>query len=237
MLEQLKAAVLEANLDLVKNGLVTMTWGNVSGCSRKEGLVVIKPSGIEYGRMTTKDMVVVDMKGDVVEGKRRPSSDTPTHVALYNAFKSIGGIAHCHSECATSFAQAGKELPCFGTTHADVFHGAVPVTRLLSKREVEDRYEFNTAKVILERFKDLDPQAIPGVLVAGHAPFAWGDDAFDAVHHSIVLERVASMALRSLALNPWLSPLPSYLVEKHYQRKHGPKAYYGQPEDKKRKSD
>ncbi|MGB2869713.1 MAG: L-ribulose-5-phosphate 4-epimerase [Bacteroidota bacterium] len=236
MLEKLKRTVLEANLELVKNGLVTMTWGNVSGIARSEGLIVIKPSGVEYRKMTVKDMVVVDLAGDVVEGKRRPSSDTPTHVELYKSFESIGGIAHCHSECATSFAQAGKELPCFGTTHADVFHGGVPVTRLLSKDEVEGQYELNTAKVILERFKDLDPLAIPGVLVTGHAPFAWGVDPLDAVHNSVVLERVASMALRSLALNPWLSPLPNYIVEKHYQRKHGPKAYYGQPKDKKKKS-
>ena len=228
MLERLKKDVLEANLALVKYRLVTLTWGNVSAISRSDGLVVIKPSGVEYEKLTIKDMVVLDLKGDIVEGKRRPSSDTPTHIELYRAFPSIGGIAHSHSEYATVFAQACREIPCFGTTHADAFHGAVPVTRFLTKDEVGSGYELNTGKVIVERFSKLNPMEIPGILVAGHAPFTWGTDALDAVKNNLMLERVASMALRTLALNPKLSPLPDYLLEKHFSRKHGPGSYYGQ---------
>jgi L-ribulose-5-phosphate 4-epimerase len=228
MVEQLKKEVLEANLALVKYNLVTLTWGNVSGISRGDGLVVIKPSGVEYGELTAKDMVVLDLKGNVVEGKRRPSSDAPTHIELYKAFSSIGGIAHSHSEYATIFAQACREIPCFGTTHADAFHGPVPVTRFLTKDEVDNGYELNTGRLIVERFTKLDPNAVPGVLVSGHAPFTWGKSAGDAVKNSLILERVASMALRSLALNPNLSQLPEYLIEKHFSRKHGPDAYYGQ---------
>ena len=228
MLERLKKDVLEANLALVKYRLVTLTWGNVSAISRSDGLVVIKPSGVEYEQLTAKDMVVLDLKGDIVEGKRRPSSDTPTHIELYRAFPSIGGIAHSHSEYATVFAQACREIPCFGTTHADAFHGAVPVTRFLTKDEVGSGYELNTGKVIVERFSKINPMEIPGILVAGHAPFTWGTDALDAVKNNLMLERVASMALRTLALNPKLSPLPDYLLEKHFSRKHGPDAYYGQ---------
>ncbi len=228
MLERLKKDVLEANLALVKYRLVTLTWGNVSAISRSDGLVVIKPSGVEYEQLTAKDMVVLDLKGDIVEGKRRPSSDTPTHIELYRAFPSIGGIAHSHSEYATVFAQACREIPCFGTTHADAFHGAVPVTRFLTKDEVGSGYELNTGKVIVERFSKLNPMEIPGILVAGHAPFTWGTDALDAVKNNLMLERVASMALRTLALNPKLSPLPDYLLEKHFSRKHGPGSYYGQ---------
>jgi len=228
MLERLKKDVLEANLALVKYRLVTLTWGNVSAISRSDGLVVIKPSGVEYEQLTAKDIVVLDLKGDIVEGKRRPSSDTPTHIELYRAFPSIGGIAHSHSEYATVFAQACREIPCFGTTHADAFHGAVPVTRFLTKDEVGSGYELNTGKVIVERFSKLNPMEIPGILVAGHAPFTWGTDALDAVKNNLMLERVASMALRTLALNPKLSPLPDYLLEKHFSRKHGPGSYYGQ---------
>jgi len=228
MLERLKKEVLEANLGLVKYNLVTLTWGNASGISRRDGLVVIKPSGVDYEQLTVKDMVVVDLEGRIVEGKRRPSSDTPTHLGLYRAFTSIGGIAHSHSEYATIFAQACREIPCFGTTHADTFHGAVPITRFLTKREVKSGYEVNTGKLIVERFSKIDPLDVPGVLVSGHAPFTWGTDAHDAVKNSLILERVAAMALRSLALNPKLSPLPEYLLEKHFSRKHGSGAYYGQ---------
>ena len=228
MVEQLKKKVLEANLALVKYNLVTLTWGNVSGISRGDGLIVIKPSGVDYEKLSVKDMVVLDLKGNIVEGKRRPSSDTPTHIELYKAFPSIGGIAHSHSEYATIFAQACKEIPCFGTTHADAFHGPVPVTRFLTKEEVDSGYEVNTGKLIVERFTKLDPNAVPGVLVAGHAPFTWGTDAHDAVKNNLILERVASMALRSLVLNPTLSQLPEYLLERHFSRKHGPDAYNGQ---------
>lgn len=229
MLEKLKQEVLEANLDLVEYDLVTLTWGNVSGISREKGLVVIKPSGIEYEMLTLEDMVVMDLRGNIVEGKRRPSSDTPTHLELYKSFPMIGGISHSHSEYATSFAQACKEIPCFGTTHADAFDSSIPVTRFLTKEEVESAYELNTGRVIAERFMNLDPTALPCVLVAGHAPFAWGRDARDAVKNNFILERVASMALHTLTLNPAASPLPEYLREKHHARKHGPDAYYGQP--------
>ena len=228
MVEQLKKKVFEANLALVKYNLVALTWGNVSGISRSDGLIVIKPSGVDYEKLSVKDMVVLDLNGNIVEGKHRPSSDTPTHIELYKAFSSIGGIAHSHSEYATIFAQACREIPCFGTTHADAFHGPVPVTRFLSKDEVDNGYELNTGRLIVERFSNLDPLAVPGVLVSGHAPFTWGMDARDAVRNNFILERVASMALRALALNPNLSPLPEYLLEKHFSRKHGPDAYYGQ---------
>jgi L-ribulose-5-phosphate 4-epimerase len=228
MLEKLKKEVLQANLELVRHNLVTLTWGNVSGISRRDGLVVIKPSGVDYEQLTAKDMVVVNLKGKTVEGKRRPSSDTATHLELYKAFPAIGGIAHSHSEYATAFAQACKEIPCFGTTHADAFYGPVPVTRFLTEEEVSGEYELNTGKVIAERFKNLDPVTIPGILVAGHAPFTWGNSAHDAVRNSVILEQVAAMALRSLLLNPSLSPLREYVSNKHHMRKHGPGAYYGQ---------
>ncbi len=228
MLERLKKQVLEANLALVKYNLVTLTWGNASGISRSDGLVVIKPSGVDYAELTVKDMIVLDLKRNIVEGKHRPSSDTPTHIELYKAFPSIGGIAHSHSEYATIFAQARREIPCFGTTHADSFHGPVPVTRFLTRDEVENGYEINTGKLIVERFTKLDPNAVPGVLVSGHAPFTWGKDALDAVRNNLILERVALMALQSIVLNPSLPQLPEYLLEKHFSRKHGPDAYYGQ---------
>ena len=228
MLERLKKEVLRANLELVRQNLVTLTWGNVSGISRRDGLVVIKPSGVDYEELSLKDMVVVNLKGKIVEGKKRPSSDTPTHLELYTAFPSIGGIAHSHSECATAFAQACKEIPCIGTTHADAFFGPVPVTRFLTKEEVNGEYELNTGKLIANRFTNLDPIAIPGVLVAGHAPFTWGNSSLDAVRNSVILERIASMAFQSLLLNSSLSSLPEYILEKHHMRKHGPDAYYGQ---------
>ncbi len=228
MLEELKDKVLKANQSLVKYGLVTLTWGNVSGIDREKNLVVIKSSGVDYEKMTTNDMVVVDLSGKVVEGSKRPSSDTATHVELYKAFQNIGGIAHSHSEFATIFAQACVEIPCFGTTHADHFDGNIPVTRFLTEKEVNENYELNTGKIIIERFKNLDPVAIPGVLVAGHAPFVWGKDAEDSVKNNLVLERVAKMAYVSMQLNPNLKALPDYILKKHYERKHGPGAYYGQ---------
>ena len=228
MLEELKEKVLKANQSLVEYGLVTLTWGNVSGIDRKSELVVIKPSGVDYNLMKAADMVVVNLDGKIVEGNLRPSSDLPTHIELYKAFKEIGGITHSHSENATSFAQACVEIPCFGTTHADHFNGSVPVTRFLTEEEVNENYELNTGKIIIERFKNLDHIAIPGVLIAGHAPFTWGKNPEDSVKNNLVLERVAKMALNSLVLNPNLSELPEYILRKHYKRKHGPDAYYGQ---------
>jgi L-ribulose-5-phosphate 4-epimerase len=228
MIEQLKKDVLQANIDLVTHGLVTLTWGNVSGIDRSKGFVVIKPSGVAYASLKPGDMVVIDMNGTLVEGNLNPSSDTPTHLELYKAFPDIGGIAHSHSEYATIYAQACREIPCFGTTHADLFNGAVPVTRFLTKDEVNTDYEQNTGKVIIERFKNLDHAAVPGVLVAGHAPFTWGSTPSEAVTNNLILERIAKMALFSEQLNPELKPLPDYLLKKHFQRKHGPDAYYGQ---------
>jgi L-ribulose-5-phosphate 4-epimerase len=228
MLKILKQQVLEANLDLVKFGLVKLTWGNVSGISREDNLVVIKPSGVEYKKLSVKDLVVLDLDGKIVEGKLRPSSDSPTHLELYRAFPTIGGIAHSHSEYATAFAQACREIQCFGTTHADAFYGNIPLTRFLRKNEVEKNYELNTGRVIVERFRRLDPESVPAVLVAGHASFTWGRDARDAVVNNLILENVAKMSLNSMVLNPKLKPLPSYILKKHNQRKHGPKAYYGQ---------
>lgn len=228
MLEQLKEEVFRANIDLVKYGLVTLTWGNVSGVDRSEGIVVIKPSGVNYDAMTARDMVAVDLNAKVVEGKLRPSSDTPTHVELYKAFPAIGGITHTHSLYATTFAQACREIPCLGTTHADHFNGPVPVSRFLTEEEVKADYERNTGKVIIERFFGLDAISTPGILVAGHAPFCWGSDASESVKNSVVLERVAQMALGAFQLNPNLNELFQYIQAKHYQRKHGPNAYYGQ---------
>jgi L-ribulose-5-phosphate 4-epimerase len=229
MLEELKKEVWQANLDLVKAGLVTLTWGNVSGISRAEGLLVIKPSGVDYLALTPDAMVVVDLDGKVVESNKRPSSDTPTHIELYKAFPDVGGIAHTHSTYAVMFAQALREIPCLGTTHADHFSGAVPVTRFLSKEEVEGAYERNTGKLIVERFKGLDPLTVPVVLVAGHAPFCWGGDAGEAVRNAVILESVAKMAFGTLHLDPDANTLPRYIADKHHRRKHGPDAYYGQP--------
>lgn len=228
MLEKLKKEVLKANLDLVKLGLVTLTWGNVSGIDRSKGLIVIKPSGVEYNKLTTKNMVVVDLNGKVVEGKKRPSSDTPIHIELYKAFPEIGGITHTHSKYATIFAQACREIPCLGTTHADHFYGSIPVTRFLTEEEVNSDYELNTGEVIVERFEKINPVSMPGVLVAGHAPFSFGKNASESVRNGLILERVAEMALGTLQLNPDIKELPKYISEKHYKRKHGPDAYYGQ---------
>ena len=228
MLKKLKDKVLQANLALVKYGLVTLTWGNVSGIDRKKELVVIKPSGIEYNKMTIEDMVVVNFDGEVVEGKWRPSSDTATHIELYTVFTEIGGITHSHSEYATAFAQACKDIPCYGTTHADHFSGTIPVTRFLTENEVKSDYELNTGKVIAERFADLNANEIPGVLVAGHAPFTWGKDPMESVINNLVLERVAKMTLQGMIINPEHKELPQYILDTHYRRKHGPNAYYGQ---------
>lgn len=228
MLEELKDLVCQANVDLAACGLVTLTWGNVSGISPDRDRVVIKPSGVPYERLLSVDMVVVDLDGRVVEGELRPSSDTPTHVLLYRHFVGVGGITHTHSRHAAMFAQARREIPCLGTTHADHFFGAVPVTRPLTAAEVEADYEGNTGQVIVERFAGLDPLAMPAVLVAGHAPFTWGKNAADSVKNALALEAVAEMALGTWLLNPQAPPLEDHVLDKHYQRKHGPKAYYGQ---------
>lgn len=228
MLDELREKVFQANLALVKYGLVTLTWGNVSGIDREKGFVVIKPSGIEYDKMIVEDMVIVNLEGKVEEGKWRPSSDTATHLELYKAFNKIGGITHSHSEFATAFAQACKEIPCYGTTHADHFNGTIPVTRFLTEDEVDSSYELNTGKVILEQFDELKANDIPGVLVAGHAPFTWGNDPMESVENNLVLERIAKMAFEGLEINPDLKELPKYILDIHYQRKHGLNAYYGQ---------
>ena len=228
MLESLKEQVCEANLELVDFGLVTLTWGNVSGISDDRRHVVIKPSGVPYDDMRPEHMVVVDLDGKVVEGTLRPSSDTPTHVLLYRHFGGIGGIAHTHSRYATVFAQARMEIPCFGTTHADHFFGPVPVARPLSEKELDEGYEANTGAVIIERFRGLDPMATPAILLAGHAPFTWGKSVNESVKNAVALEAVAEMALGVLALRPDGVPLEPYVLKKHYERKHGPNAYYGQ---------
>jgi L-ribulose-5-phosphate 4-epimerase len=228
MLDDLKAKVCRANLELVRYGLVTLTWGNVSGRSPDGDLFVIKPSGVSYERMAPEHMVVVDLDGDIVEGELRPSSDTPTHAAIYRAFDTAGGVTHTHSRWATMFAQARMEIPCLGTTHADHFYGPLPITRSLTAEEVEEAYEANTGKVIVERFADIRPQEMPGVLVAGHGPFAWGNDASDSVTNAVALEAVAEMALGSRMLAPDGPLLEDHVLDKHYQRKHGPDAYYGQ---------
>lgn len=224
----LKEQVWLANLDLFKHKLVTLTWGNVSGIDREKGLVVIKPSGVAYDEMKSSDMIIIDLEGKVVEGKLEPSSDTPTHLALYKAFEDIGGVAHTHSQYATMFAQACSEIPCFGTTHADHFYGNVPITRFLTEEEVKQGYEANTGTVIIERFAEIKPLEMPAVLVAGHGPFSWGKTPKEAVKNSLVLEKVAQMALGTLQLNPTSVRLPEYILRKHYLRKHGPNAYYGQ---------
>ena len=228
MLEQLKKQVLQANLLLPKYGLITFTWGNVSGIDRESGLVVIKPSGVEYDGMTAEDMVVVDLDGKVVEGKWKPSSDTPTHVALYRAFPAMGGIVHTHSRWATSFAQAGRGIPPMGTTQGDYFYGEIPCTRKMTPQEIGGEYEKETGNVIIETFRDVDPMTIPAVLVHSHGPFTWGRDAMEAVHNAVVLEEVAFMDFHAMALNPGAGPMQQELLDKHYLRKHGPGAYYGQ---------
>ncbi len=230
MLEELKVEVCQANLDLVGHGLVTLTWGNVSGISDDRQRVVIKPSGVSYDDMKPEHMVVVDLEGNVIEGDLRPSSDTPSHVLLYRHLESIGGITHTHSSHASMFAQARVEIPCYGTTHADHFFGPVPVTRPLSQQEVETAYEANTGQVIVERFADVDPLEMPAVLVAGHGPFAWGKNADDSVKNAVALEAVAKMAIGTMSIRPDAPVLESYVLQKHYQRKHGAHAYYGQKE-------
>ena len=229
MLEELKQQVCEANLDLVKAGLVVQTFGNASGIDRKGGHVVIKPSGVSYGGMKPEHMVVVSLAtGKVVEGNLNPSSDTPTHLVLYRAFHDIGGIVHTHSLYATAWAQARRELPAFGTTHADYFHGPVPCTRLMTTREIRGDYEANTGHVIVERFQGLDPLQFPAVLVASHGPFAWGESVADAVNHAIVLEHLARLVSETLQIRPSGKPMQSVLLDKHFFRKHGSNAYYGQ---------
>ncbi len=230
MLEQLKQEVYEANMLLPKHHLVTFTWGNVSGIDREKGLFVIKPSGVDYDKLTPDSMVVVNLEGEVVEGDYRPSSDTPTHVVLYNRFQEIGGVVHTHSPWATSWAQAGRGIPCYGTTHADYLYGQVPCVRTLTKEEIETAYEKNTGVLIADEFERLavDYIATPAVLCKNHGPFTWGKDAKEAVHNAVVLEEVAKMAARCEQINPKVSPAPQELQDKHYYRKHGKNAYYGQ---------
>lgn len=232
MLEQLKQEVYEANMLLPKYGLVTFTWGNVSGIDRGKGLFVIKPSGVEYDRLTPDDMVVVDLQGNKVEGKYNPSSDTATHMVLYNRFPNIGGVVHTHSSWATSWAQSGRDIPCYGTTHADYIYGAVPCVRNLTPEEIQDAYEKNTGILIADAFveADLDYEATPAVLCKNHGPFTWGKDPEEAVHNAVVLEEVAKMAARCEMLNPQVESAPQSLMDKHYFRKHGENAYYGQGE-------
>lgn len=228
MLEELKEKVFDANLELVRQGLVIYTWGNVSGIDREKGLVVIKPSGVDYDSMKAADMVVVDMEGNVVDGHYNPSSDTPTHLVIYNSFEGPGGIVHTHSPWAVAFAQAGMPVTAYGTTHADYFYKDVPCTRALTEEEVNGAYEHNTGKVIAETLEGEDIMATPGILVRSHGPFAWGKDPANAVYNATVLEHVAEMAYRTKALNPEAERVPQYLLDKHYNRKHGAGAYYGQ---------
>lgn len=231
MLEELKKAVYEANMDLPRYGLVTFTWGNVSGIDRERGLFVIKPSGVDYEKLSPEDMVVMDLDGNKVEGKYNPSSDTATHVELYKAFPEIGGIVHTHSSYATSWAQAGRSIPCYGTTHADYMYGEIPCLRCLTKEEIDGAYEENTGRLIVDAYRELgkDIMAVPAVLCKNHGPFAWGKDAHEAVHNAVVLEEVAKMAYRAETINPRIQPAPQELQDKHYYRKHGANACYGQP--------
>ena len=228
LLEKLREEVLCANLDLPKHGLVTFTWGNVSGIDRDSGLMVIKPSGVSYEAMRVTDMVVLNLQGEIVDGALRPSSDTPTHLVLYRECTTIGGIVHTHSTHATAWAQAGRPIPAFGTTHADYFYGEIPCSRPLTKEEIDEAYEANTGKVIVDTLARRNPLQVPGMLVCEHAPFAWGKSPDDAVHNAVVLEEVARMALYTVMLNPNRPPIASHLLDKHYLRKHGANAYYGQ---------
>jgi L-ribulose-5-phosphate 4-epimerase len=227
MLEQLKQDVFKANLELVNHGLVIFTWGNVSGINRDEGLVVIKPSGVSYSTMKSSDMVVVDLKGKVIEGILKPSSDLATHLELYRSFPNIGAVVHTHSEWATSWAQAGLGIPCLGTTQADYFYGEIPCTRKMTDSEINGDYELETGRVIVECLKDLDPMKTPAILVNNHGPFSWGKDPVDAVHNAVVMEEVAKMAFRTISLNPQTT-MQQVLINKHFFRKHGTNAYYGQ---------
>ena len=228
MLDELRARVLEANLEIVRRGLVLYTFGNASGIDRVTGLVAIKPSGVPYESMTAADMVVSDLHGRIIEGDLKPSSDLATHLELYRAFPSIGGIVHTHSEYATAWAQAGREIPPYGTTHADYFYGPVPLTEELTAEEIQGDYVLNTGKAIVRRFRDLAPEAVPGVLVAGHAPFAWGRDSMDAAYHAVVLEAIARMGFYTATLNPECRGVSQALLDRHYFRKHGARATYGQ---------
>lgn len=230
MLEKLKEEVLKANLELPKRGLVTYTWGNVSGIDREKGLVVIKPSGVEYDEMKAEDMVVVDLEGNIVEGRLKPSSDTPTHLDLYRKFKDIGGIVHTHSTWATIWAQAGKSIPAYGTTHADYFYGEIPCTRKMTEDEIKGKYEYETGEVIVETFEkdNISPIEIPAVLVCSHGPFAWGKTPTEAVHNAVVLEELAKMAFNTETLNQNVKTMQKELLDKHFLRKHGKNAYYGQ---------
>lgn len=230
MLEQLKQQVYEANMELPRRGLVTYTWGNVSGIDRQSGLFVIKPSGVEYDELRPEDLVVLDLNGNKVEGKLNPSSDTKTHIELYKAFPELGGIVHTHSTHAVAWAQAGRDIPCFGTTHADYFYGPVPCARALTQEEIDEDYEKNTGKVIIESFqgRNIQPLHVPGVICSSHGPFTWGKDAAQAVYHAVVLEEVAKMALLTLQIDPNAAPAPQRIQDKHFLRKHGPNAYYGQ---------
>lgn len=237
MLEKLKEDVWKANLQLPEHGLVVFTWGNVSGFDRESGLFVIKPSGVEYTELTPDDMVVMDLNGNKVEGRLNPSSDTPTHLVLYKNFPGIGGVVHTHSRWATAWAQAGRDIPAYGTTHADYFYGPVPCTRRMKSREIEGAYEAETGKVIVEEFEGRDPADIPAVLVRSHGPFTWGKDCFEAVYHAVVLEETARMAALSEWLAPGgpgtLDPMQQKLLDKHFLRKHGENAYYGQETNEK----
>lgn len=228
MLEKLKEKVYKANMELQKKGLVIYTWGNVSEIDRQSGLVVIKPSGIDYDTMTAEDMVVVDLEGNVIEGNYKPSTDTPTHLVLYKKYSNIGGVVHTHSEWATTFAQAGMPIPAFGTTHADYFYGEIPCTRNLKEEEINEEYEKKTGSVIVETIGDKNPLEVPAIVVKKHGPFAWGKDANAAVYNAVVLEKVAEMAYKTMTLNNNVEGVNQYLLDKHYLRKHGVNAYYGQ---------
>jgi L-ribulose-5-phosphate 4-epimerase len=228
MLRELKEAVLEANLELPRKGLVTYTWGNVSGIDRENNLIVIKPSGVSYDELKIEDLVVIDLDGNKVEGKLNPSSDTATHLVIYKNFKDVGGVVHTHSRWATSWAQAGKGIPAFGTTHADYFYGTIPCTRKMTDEEIKGEYEKETGNVIVETFKGINPEYIPGVLVNNHGPFCWGKDAHECVHNAVVLEEVAMMAYNTVALTKGIDSINKVLLDKHFLRKHGANAYYGQ---------
>lgn len=230
MLEELKQKVYEANMELPRRGLVTYTWGNVSGIDREKGLFVIKPSGVEYDELKPEDLVVMDLQGNKVEGDMNPSSDTKTHLVLYNAFPQLGGIVHTHSPYAVGWAQAGRDIPCYGTTHADYFYGPIPCARHLTQEELDEDYEMNTGKLIVEEFqaRGIDPVAVPAVICHSHGPFTWGKDAAQAVYHAVVLEEVAKMAMFTRQVDPSAAAAPQRIQDKHYMRKHGPNAYYGQ---------
>lgn len=228
MLEQLKEQVYRANMQLPEYGLVTFTWGNVSGIDREKGLFVIKPSGVEYETLKPSDLVVMDLEGNKVEGDLNPSTDTATHLELYKAFPKIGGVVHTHSTYAVAWAQAGQDIPCYGTTHADYFYGDIPCARNLTAEEIEEDYEKNTGKVIIEAFADRDPMYVPGAICKNHGPFAWGKDCFQAVYHAVVMERVAEMDILTRMVDPNVGRAPQVIQDKHFMRKHGPNAYYGQ---------